>query len=154
MRFLSGILTVCFMLSVGILLHSCGNEQTPEGKPQQLTTAETRCFLLAQNNDTTRVSLTVLGDSAYGTMEWLPDQKDGARGTLGGRKNDIGEWEFVYRYMIEGEEQSETKTMMIRGDALLIKSGELVDPAGNGNLCYKDASAARYSDTLHAVPCR
>ncbi|HMR89639.1 MAG TPA: hypothetical protein PKD51_15870, partial [Saprospiraceae bacterium] len=112
------------------------------------------CFLYAENRDTTYVSLMIDGTKVSGEMTWQPYEKDGARGTLNGTKLDSGELELMYTYMIEGNNQTETKVMKIDGDRLLIKVGELLDPKNDGNLVYKDVNQASYTEILQKVACK
>jgi len=111
------------------------------------------CFLHAENKDTTFISLTIDGIKVSGTMTWQPYEKDGAVGELSGIKTMTGELELVYAYVIEGSSQTETKVMKIEGDRLFVKVGELLDPANDGNLTYKDVSKATYSEILELVAC-
>jgi hypothetical protein len=111
------------------------------------------CFLLAQNNDITRVSISLVGDSVTGTMDWQPAQKDGARGTLYGRRRPNGELALIFDYTIEGNRQTETKTMRLLNNQLQVKHGPLEDPAGNGRLRYQNEAQATYSEVLSAVDC-
>ncbi len=117
------------------------------------STIENYCFLATFNKDSTFVNLTISGDNINGVMQWQPYQKDGAIGILTGSKNSIGEMELLYDYMIEGNEQTETKIMKIEDGKLLIKKGELLDPNNNGHLVFKDAGKAIYSEVLEKVNC-
>ena len=114
----------------------------------------TYCFSKLFNGDITDIQLTIVGDAITGSMNWLPREKDSARGTLKGTKNAAGEFDLVYDYMIEGVQQTETKIMKIEGDKLLIKVGELLDPKEDGSLVYKDVSQAQYSEILEKVACK
>ena len=111
------------------------------------------CFFKALNRDTTTVSLTVTGDKVTGSMVWNPYQKDGARGTLAGTKKANGELDLMYSYTIEGSQQTETKLMKVENGVLLIKKGPLMDPKEDGNLRYKDAAKATYSEKLEKTDC-
>jgi hypothetical protein len=119
-----------------------------------IASKSTNCYLSAFNRDTTFVSITIDGDTINGTMNWIPYEKDGARGTLAGKKNNKGEFELLYSYMIEGSNQTETKVMKVEGNKLLIKEGELVDPKNDGHLIYKDVNTATYKDTLSKIDCK
>lgn len=124
----------------------------PAEEPAE-TTDGTHCFLLALNKDSTFVNLTLKGDSITGTMRWRPWEKDGATGTLAGLRAASGELDLLYDYMIEGQRQTETKVMKVENGTLWIKTGELVDPANDGNLRYADVSKATYSQQLPAAAC-
>lgn len=108
------------------------------------------CFVKNFNKDVTTVTLTVSGDKVVGRMDWVPFEKDSARGTLSGTLAN-GEMNLLYDYMIEGARQTEEKIMKIEDGKLLIKHGELLDPKYNGNLIYKDSSTAVYNEILE--PC-
>lgn len=112
------------------------------------------CFLKAENKDTTQINLHIKDNTVTGIMNWIPYEKDGARGTLKGTKNANGELELLYDYIIEGSKQTETKIMKIEGDQLLVKIGELEDPKNDGNLRYKNANTATYTETLSKVACK
>ena len=51
-----------------------------------------------------------MGNNITGLMNWVPYQKDSARGTLKGTKNAAGEFDLMYQYMIEGNQQTEKKS--------------------------------------------
>lgn len=108
------------------------------------------CFVKNFNKDVTTVTLTVSGDKVVGRMDWVPFEKDSARGTLSGTLAN-GEMNLLYDYMIEGARQTEEKIMKIEDGKLFIKHGELLDPKYNGNLIYKDSSTAVYNEILE--PC-
>lgn len=113
--------------------------------------AEILCFEEKVGKDLTTVKLTIDGDDVTGSMEWLPWEKDQARGTLKGKKNG-NEIIADYDYMIEGSNQSEEKIFIIDGDKLLVKSGELEDK--NGKLVLKDPAKATIGQTLSKVVCQ
>ncbi len=113
-------------------------------------TAEKQCFLAALNRDTTRVTLTIVGDNVTGEMIWNPYQKDGAKGTLTGTKtgNTIT---ADYNYMIEGNQQQEEKRFVLEGDKLLEKGGPLTDKAGK--MVLTNPAKATTRTTLTKVAC-
>jgi hypothetical protein len=113
----------------------------------------TFCFNKVWNKDITDIQLTIAGDVVTGVMNWIPYQKDGARGTLKGTKNAAGEFDLMYDYMIEGSQQTETKIMKIEDGKLLVKVGELLDPNYDGRLIYKDVNQAKYSEILDKIDC-
>ena len=112
------------------------------------------CFKAEVNKDITEVNLNIAGSQVTGAMNWIPDQKDGARGNLAGTVNAAGEFDLMYDYMIEGNQQTETKVMKIENDQLMIKRGELIDPKEDGNLQYKDVASATYKESLPKVECK
>lgn len=150
------------IVSLSIAFLSCQNQTKKDGgSDNQSEVKDTTvvnngpfCFLYAENRDTTYVSLMIDGTKVSGEMTWQPYEKDGARGTLNGTKLDSGELELMYTYMIEGNNQTETKVMKIDGDRLLIKVGELLDPKNDGNLVYKDVNQASYTEILQKVACK
>ncbi|UTA69393.1 hypothetical protein [Emticicia sp. 21SJ11W-3] len=113
--------------------------------------ADTLCFEELVGKDVTTVRLIIDGNSVNGNMEWLPWEKDRARGTLKGQKNG-NEIIADYDYMIEGANQLEEKIFVIDGDKLLIKSGELKEK--NGKLVMKDPTKARIGQTLTKKACQ
>ena len=120
----------------------------------QPTANGTFCFNKIFNKDVTDVQITLAENKVTGIMNWVPYEKDSARGTLAGVKNAAGEFELIYNYMIEGNQQTETKVMKIEGNNLHIKHGELLDANNDGNLVYKDVNAATYTETLATIPCK
>ena len=132
------------------------NKQAPPAVVEAVASMQngTFCFSKKWNKDITDVQLTIAGNAVTGVMNWIPYQKDGARGTLKGTKNAAGELEVIYDYVIEGSQQTETKIMKIEQEKLLIKVGELLDPKYDGHLIYKDISQAKYSETLEKVACK
>ena len=151
------------------LLTACGKTDAPEAnvhQPPSLSVAitdsgasnnikdGTYCFSKLFNQDITDVQLTILGNAVTGKMDWIPYEKDSARGTLRGFKNATGELDLTYDYMIEGSQQTETKIMKIEDGKLLVKVGELLDPKNDGNLVYKEVSQAKYSEVLEATSCK
>jgi hypothetical protein len=114
----------------------------------------TYCFNKLFNQDITTVKLMIAGNDVSGRMDWVPYEKDSARGTLQGFKNAAGEFDLRYDYMIEGSHQTETKIMKVEDGKLWIKMGELMDPKNDGNLVYKDVSQAQFSEALEPVQCK
>ena len=60
----------------------------------------------------------------------------------------------MYQYMIEGNQQTETKIMKVQNETLWIKKGELLDPKNDGNLEFKDAAQAKYQESIPAADCK
>jgi hypothetical protein len=119
--------------------------------PVAVPTIDASCFVHALKKDSTFVQLVITGDNVTGKMTWQPYQKDGARGTLKGKK--VGDVITVdYDYMIEGNQQMEEKVFILRGDSLLVKSGELTDK--NGKLVLKNLAKATVRQTLVKADCR
>lgn len=146
-----------------LILATCGKSDVPEtnihvpsGVPataaQQIKDG-TYCFSKLFNQDVTAIELTIAGNAVSGKMDWIPYEKDSARGTLQGSKNAAGELDLIYDYMIEGSQQTETKIMKIEDDKLLVKVGELLDPKNDGNLVYKDVSQAQFLEVLETTSC-
>ena len=151
------------------LLSACNKTDTPQPNNQaatgvpviienNATSINTNdgiyCFSKLFNQDVTDVQLTILDGAVTGKMDRIPYQKDSARGTLRGYENAAHELDLLYDYMIEGNQQTETKIMKIENGKLLIKHGELLDPKNEGNLIYKDISQAKYSEILEKVDCK
>lgn len=128
--------------------------EKPTDAPAPLVSKENYCFLSTFKKDSTFVNLTIEGDMVTGTMHWQPYEKDGANGTLSGKKLTNGELDLLYDYMIEGSQQTETKIMKIENGKLLIKTGVLTDPKNNGHLIFKDPTKLKYSETLNKVDCK
>lgn len=122
--------------------------------PPATPTPEKFCFVEVQGKDSTIVKLAIDGAKVTGTMVWNPYQKDGAVGTLTGTKTATGELDLMYAYMIEGNNQTETKMMKIENGMLMIKRGMLDDPKNDGNMRYKDVAKATYKQILKPMICK
>lgn len=154
------------ILFISVALFSC-KSKTSETQTVDSTTAiavdtvatatkpanaeETLCFEHKEGKDITTVKLVINGDAVTGEMNWTPWEKDGAVGTLKGKK--VGDEIFAdYDYMIEGVNQSEEKIFKIEGDKLLEKTGELMD-GKDGKLVMKDPAKAKYMGGLVKIKC-
>jgi hypothetical protein len=149
--------SLLFLLS----LAACQNSGTPDGQAEQTdsTTVEeeapvatTSCYIHAVGQDTTWVQLTITVDgSVSGTYDWIPYEKDSARGTLSGKKEgDL--LKLTYDYMIEGSQQQEEKLMKLTGDQLADGEGELVEGEG-GMLKLKDPASVAFQP-MTKVDCK
>ena len=151
---------------VGVALFSCKSKTSETQKTDSTVTpaadtvatatkpaslGETLCFEHKEGKDKTTVKLVINGDAVTGEMNWTPHEKDGAVGTLKGKK--VGNEIFVdYDYVIEGSNESEQKIFKIEGDKLLEKSGELIIGKDN-KLTMKDPAKAKYMAGLVKVNC-
>ncbi len=106
-------------------------------------TPEVSCFYLAEGKDTTWASLTIAADGTVtGSFDWVPWEKDSARGTLTGKKD--GEViTAMYDYMIEGSQQKEEKMFKISGGQMFEANGELTEGEG-GILKLKDPAKVEW----------
>jgi len=147
-----------FILALSACKSKTSETQTTDGATANTDTVatatkpakETLCFEEKIGKDLTTVRLTIDGNNVTGSMEWLPWEKDQARGTLLGKKNG-NEIIADYEYMIEGSNQLEEKIFILEGDKLLVKSGELEDK--NGKLILKNPAQATVGQTLKKVAC-
>jgi hypothetical protein len=153
------IVAVSVIVIMGIVFFTKNNQPAhvnqqsvvvQETKPESIPQNQELCFSKDINKDITTVTLTISGDTVTGKMDWVPFEKDSARGTLSGTLQN-GEMNLMYDYMIEGAHQTEEKIMKIQDGKLLIKHGELLDPKYDGHLIYKDKASAVYNETLE--PC-
>lgn len=128
-----------------------GNTTTTELKEPTSPQKQDFCFSKTLDKDITEAKITIEDGKVTGVFNWIPFEKDSARGTLSGTVEANGEMNVLYDYMIEGAHQTEEKIMKIENGALLIKHGELLDPKYNGHLVYKNKNAAVYNETLN--PC-
>lgn len=101
--------------------------------------------------DSTIVNLEVAGTRVTGTMDWLPAEQDGARGTLTGTI-DGNTATVLYSYTIEGSDQQEEKIFEIRENELAVKVGELEEDE-SGGLKMKNPAKAIYGEIIPRVPC-
>ena len=152
-------------MALAVVLFSCGKSSNEGSETKadsvkvdvaQAVAEETQCFLLTEgdkNQDSTKISLTFKGNEVSGTMDWLPNEKDGAYGSIVATKegNII---KGTYAYTIEGSEQSEEVEFKIENGKLWKKTGELVEKAPNSaDLVFKDASKAKFDQEFQAVKC-
>lgn len=151
------IIGLIIVLIVVVVIVRKNNHQEPVSS-EQIVTESTPisydgdyCFSKTFNKDVTDVKLAIFDAKVSGTMNWIPFEKDSARGTLMGIMLPGGEMKVLYDYMIEGSRQTEEKFMKIEDGKLFIKHGELEDKKYDGNLTYKDPETAVYNEVLE--PC-
>lgn len=152
---IGSIIVVTALVLVSIFVkrsHSIPVSNSTVPEPVVVATSENQelCFSKNFNGDITEAKITINNGNVSGTFNWIPIEKDSARGTVSGTVDANGEMNLIYDYMIEGAHQTEEKVMKIENGKLLIKHGELLDPKYDGHLVYKDVSTATYSETLEA----
>ncbi|MCB0519421.1 MAG: hypothetical protein H6577_27155 [Lewinellaceae bacterium] len=144
-----------YALTMLSLFNACQNSGTHANQADQATStdttavaeetpiAQTSCYIRALGQDTTWVKLTITADgSVSGTYDWVPYEKDSARGTLTGKK-ESDELHLMYDYMIEGSNQQQEMRMKMMGDQIAEMEGELVEGDG-GVLKLKDPTKVKY----------
>lgn len=155
--------TVLFFSLIGAIVACKSKSETAQTDSSQVAVSDTLatasnipdtgnsyCYLEALNKDTTIVTFALNGDVVEGEMKWLPYEKDGAIGTIKGKK--VGDVITVdFDYVIEGSQQVEEKIFVMKGDELLEKSGELEDK--NGKLVMKNPEKATVAATLKRINC-
>jgi hypothetical protein len=114
------------------------------------TASATSCYEMRFKKDITAVELTMTGDDVTGFYAWEPDQKDGGRGTLKGKKTG-DQITAIFNYMIEGSIQSEEVMFKIAGDKLLKANNELVDK--KGVLVIKDKTKLKWDESFSTTDC-
>jgi hypothetical protein len=155
-----------FILSILVSVFACKSKSDESSKDStkstdtvatainnQEETEAPMCFLFAENKDSTFVRLYFDGENVTGNMRWMPNEKDGAIGTLQGKiKDNIITAD--YNYVIEGSEQVEEKIFVLKDNDNILeeKSGELEDK--NGKLIIKDPAKATVQTTLKKVDCK
>lgn len=142
-------------------LASCNNTQnevanndTEKAETTTVTTVATpteRCYLFAQNKDTTTVNLTIDGNKVSGKMHWNPWQKDGAIGNLNGTKNN-DTIAVMFDYIIEGSNQKEEKYFILKEDKLLELQAAL--DFKNDVMVVKNKADLKVKTTLNNVNCK
>ena len=118
------------------------------------TNPEKMCFRLLEgtkSQDTTHLELTIIGTEVSGKMDWVPHEKDSARGTITGKING-NVITGIYNYMIEGSQQSEEVAFQMGKGQIMRKRGELTETAP-GQLVFKDVEKARFTDVFTQIPC-
>jgi|CXWL01.1.fsa_nt_gi hypothetical protein len=114
--------------------------------------AQPTCYLFADGKDSTTVSLNITADGTVtGSYDWTPWEKDGAHGTLTGKKEgDL--LKLMYDYTIEGSNQQQEMLMKLTGDQLAEGETELVEGEG-GVLKIKDPTKVTWKPFVK-VDCR
>ena len=148
---------VTFILASLTILFACNSkpnvtENTTTIKPVASvgSSVDTICYLKTEGPDSTKVRLIFKGDSITGNMEWLPSEKDGAIGTLAGKRR--GDSVYVdYNFVIEGDNEIESKIFVLKNDKLVELSGELEDKNGKSVMLHPEKATPR--DILLKVNC-
>ena len=141
-------------IAVGMLsLASCKNSGTAESTDETAvdTTASTAlvaepaapqalCYFFAVGKDSTTLSVNIAADGTVtGAYDWSPWERDGAHGTIAGKKEgDL--LKVVYDYVIEGSNQQEEKVFKLTGDQIAEGEGELTEGDTPTSLKLKDPS--------------
>jgi len=118
-------------------------ENTTTSKPAVVgSSVDTLCYLKTEGPDSTKVRLILNGDKVTGNMDWLPSEKDGAIGTLAGKRS--GDTIYVdYNFVIEGDNEIESKIFVLKGDKLVELSGELEDKNGKSVMVHPEKATPR-----------
>jgi len=125
---------------------------TPETPANQELTDGIYCYQQSVGRDTTSIRLEINGSIVTGEMNWIPYEKDSARGVLAGMRNG-NEITAIWTYVIEGSNQTEEVLFKIEDNQLMRKVGELEDPNNDGNLKLKDPASAQYTEIYTSVDC-
>ncbi|MCF8247877.1 MAG: hypothetical protein K9J37_22200 [Saprospiraceae bacterium] len=135
---------------------SCNNadsKDTSSTTPKEEPTGQKNlCYLRVEGKDTTTVNIILNADGTVsGTYDWTPWGKDGAHGSLKGRKqSDM--LTLLYDYTIEGSNQQEEKVMKMTGELMAEAEGELVEGDG-GVLKIKEGAKLNWKP-LSKVDCK
>lgn len=146
-------LVFCMLLTIGMLAcQSNSKPTTTETENETSVENGTTCYLFAEGQDSTFLTLTIDGNDVSGYMAWAPWEKDGARGELTGTL-DGNKVTADWNYVIEGSEQAEEKIFIIEEDAVGEMTGELTEGEG-GILKLKDPTNAKIGTYLKKVDCK
>jgi hypothetical protein len=118
--------------------------------PVPATVAETTCYALRFKKDLAALQLNINGDDVSGLYAIEPNEKDGARGSIKGKKTG-NQITGIFLYMIEGSVQSEEVMFKMSGDNLLKATGELVDKGGVS--MFKDKAKVKWEQTYVTGDC-
>jgi hypothetical protein len=94
---------------------------------------------------------TEYDDDVVGILDFSFAEKDGAHGTLKGKKKD-NLITATWSYTVEGSNQTEEILIKIEGDKAMKASGELVE-GKDGKLSLKDPATATWAETFTRVQC-
>jgi hypothetical protein len=112
--------------------------------------AQTTCYALRFKKDLDAIQLTITGDDVTGLYAVEPHEKDGAHGSIKGKKTG-DQITGIFLYMIEGSIQSEEVMFKMSGDKLLKANGELVDKGGV--LMLKDKAKVKWEESYATTDC-
>ena len=146
-----------FLFLAAVTMGACTSKPTITEAAQTTTIAkstvassETICFLKTEGPDSTKVQLVLNGDKVTGIMHWMPAEKDGAYGTLAGKR--VGDSIFVdYNFVIEGSNETESKIFILKPDRLIELSGELEQKNGKSVMAHPEKAKQR--DVLLKADC-
>ncbi len=146
-----------FLLFTVVGIYACTSKPTITEAAQTSTIAkstvassETICYLKTEGPDSIKVQLILNGDKVTGIMHWMPAEKDGAYGTLAGRR--VGDSIFVdYNFVIEGDNEIESKIFILKPDKLIELSGELEQKNGKSVMIHPEK--AKQGDVLLKADC-
>ncbi len=113
--------------------------------------SDTLCYEFHLKKDVNAVQLIISGDNVTGEMNYLPYEKDSARGSLKGKKKGneiVADWKAT----IEGSTQVEEVRFKIEDNKLLRAGGALAERGGK--LVLKDPAKAKYSESFSKVSCK
>ena len=161
-----------FLLLILSLLWSCKNDTTSQKteptktetveelestqEPEETVLTNRYCFLSTTGTDpnyqdTVQIKLLVIGNEVTGSYDWIPADKDSARGTLTGTM-DNKIITAIYDYVIEGSNQKEEMIFKMEVNQLLVKRGELEEV--DGLLKLKNPDEAKFSEVIPRIICR
>ena len=124
--------------------------QTNGGVVTKGSSIDTICYLKTEGPDSTKVQLILNGDKVTGIMHWMPAEKDGAYGTLAGKR--VNDSIFVdYNFVIEGDNEIESKIFILKPDRLIELSGELEQKNGKSVMAHPEK--AKQGDVLLKANC-
>jgi hypothetical protein len=112
--------------------------------------ADTFCYEDKIAKDVFSVKLIVAGDDVTGTLDYTYYQKDGAHGTLKGKKTG-DEIVAMYDASIEGSQQKEEVIFKMEADKLSRKNGPMSKK--DGVMKIKDPAKAKFSEVFKKIDC-
>lgn len=124
--------------------------QSPETTSMAGATCYEQKFGEKGRENVFRASILEKGDDITGLLEYLFYGEPPIAGSIIGKKNNKDEITVLYNYVQDGKAQYQKVYFKRTKNALLQKSGELVDKDGIMDLKDKNAP---YTDTFFLVPC-
>ncbi len=143
------------------LFFSCKNNNNPSSSEVAKTINRTvACYLYAMNNDTIQLKLARIADSVYGTLNYLPYEKDARTGIFNEGKWN-GDTLFVNYLSSQEGQDSDCEMAILRSGTNLVLTNDIWEDANyRYNETYskgffKDKSKISFKgDTLIAVHCK
>lgn len=139
-------------LALAFIISSCNNQ--PEKAPptiQKISTAHSSdCYSSFKNNDTIRLTMTIMNDTVMGNLKYSLFGKDKNDGSIYGHFS--GDTLFAdYSFMSEGKESIREIAFLKRGDSLSEGYGDVEEK--NGKFIFKNKAGLTFGAGIVLEKC-